>query len=95
MVTVSDSTEVRRAPGALWRELPESVLVLRADDSVVRLTGPGRALWLVLDQPATVEQLEQAFVDSDRSAMVAGVRGYLTDLEHLGLVRLGPPADQP
>jgi len=95
MVTVSDSTEVRRAPGALWRDLPESVLVLQVDDSVVRLTGPGRALWLVLEEPATVEQLEQAFVDSDRSAMVAGVRGYLGELEQLGLVTLGRPADQP
>jgi hypothetical protein len=87
MVDDGRSPRVRRVAGTLWRDLPDSVMVLRPDDSVVKLTGPGRALWLVLAEPATVAELEQAFAPTD---LVAGLRDYLAELEQLGLVAIEP-----
>ena len=75
---------VRRRADALWREVPDAVLVLQPDDSVVRLTGAGKALWLVLEQPATVAELEDAFAPE----LADGLPGYLDELAQLGLVEL-------
>ena len=38
---------VRRRDDVLWRDLPSSLLLLTTHDTVIRLTGAGRLLWLV------------------------------------------------
>lgn len=95
MSQVGPSVRVTRDPRALWRETSDAVLVLQADDSVVRLTGAGRALWLVLEQPATMAELELAFAPSPEDGLApqlaSGLADYLTELEELGLVDVAPP----
>jgi hypothetical protein len=86
---------VGRAPGVLWRELPGAVVILQPDDSVVRLTGPGALLWVLLDHAATIAELEDAFAgrdspvgDEPEPAPGAGdqIRTYVIELRDLGLV---------
>ena len=86
---------VGRAPGVLWRELPGAVVILQPDDSVVRLTGPGALLWVMLDHAATIAELEDAFAsptasgDDEADAPVdtgEQIRTYVAELRDLGLV---------
>ena len=79
---------IRRVRGALWRGRPGAVLVLRPDDSVIRLTGPGSVLWLMLEEPATVAELADAFVAADDPGLLDGLGGYLVELRDLGLVEI-------
>lgn len=96
MSQVGPRARVSRDPQALWRETSDAVLVLQADDTVVRLTGAGRALWLVLEQPATMGELEVAFAPSNEDSvgphLARGLAGYLAELADLGLVEIVPPS---
>jgi len=87
---------VRRRDDVVWRDLPSSLLLLTPDDTVIRLTGAGRLLWLVLDEPATVTELEQFFASVTDEAgtvhaeLAAGVPDYVGHLGELGLIEVGP-----
>ena len=89
---------VGRAPGILWRELPGAVVILQPDDSVVRLTGPGALLWMMLDHAATIAELEDAFAapssldggEAQDTIDTGGqIRTYVAELRDLGLVTTG------
>jgi hypothetical protein len=87
---------VRRRPGVVWRDLPTSLMILEPDDTVIRLVGPGRLLWLLLDEPASMTELEAFFASMDDEAgdgageLVAGVPDYVGRLGDLGLIEVGP-----
>ena len=74
---------IARHPSALWRDTPSSLLVLTADDEVARLVGPGRRLWLALDEPRSLDELA-ALVDP--AGELDAMTSFVADLRALGLV---------
>ena len=68
---------IARQPSALWRDTPSSLLVLTPGDDVVRLVGPGRLVWLALENPTTIADLSVALGDPDAVAtFVAELRAF-------------------
>ena len=78
-------------------------MILAPDDVVVRLSGAGRLLWLALDEPATVGEIEGFFSElDDENAGPAGdpilsakqltsnVSTCVDQLEELGLIEVVP-----
>lgn len=87
---------VSRRPGVVWRDLPTSLMILEPDDTVIRLVGAGRLLWLLLDEPTSLTDLEEFFESIGDEAggpsadLAAGVPEYLARLDELGLIEVGP-----
>jgi hypothetical protein len=87
---IGPATLVRRRPDALWRDTPSGVLVLGDGDDLICVEGAGRLLWLVLEQPATMAEIQQFFTDPDRPdpELLGGLEGGVLGLVELGLVEL-------
>ena len=79
---------IARHPSALWRDTPSSLLVLSAGDEVVRLVGPGRQLWLALEEPRTLTELAAAV--GGRRGALAEAEAFVAGLQALGLVVEAP-----
>jgi hypothetical protein len=57
----------QRAPGALWRSLPDGLLLLlEGDPHPVMVAGAALAVWHALDRAASIEDLVQDVDGSDR-----------------------------
>ena len=88
---------VSRRPDALWRDTPGGVLVLGDGDDLICIEGAGRVLWLLLERPVTMAELQRFFA-SDPSLdpghggggddLVEGLERGVRDLAELGLVGL-------
>ena len=81
---------VTRRPDALWRDTPSGVLVLGDDDDLICIEGAGRLLWLVLERPTTMAELQQLFTDADQpdAALLDGLEGGVLGLVELGLAEV-------
>lgn len=86
-----------RHPGTLWRRTLDGVVVLAPDsETPLRITGAGHALWMLLAEPATVEELvgDLASVYGRTAAEVgADVERVLRQLSEAGAA--GPVDDPP
>jgi hypothetical protein len=82
---IGPATVVSRRPDALWRDTPGGVLVLGDGDDLICIEGAGRVLWLVLDRPATMAELQRYFAEDD---VADGLEGGVLELVELGLVGL-------
>lgn len=86
-------TRFRRRQEALWRRVPDGVIVLQPSGDPVSVTGPGRALWEALAVGGTRAELARRLsstfdVDEGRAAeAVARLLGHLVEL---GVVREEP-----
>ncbi len=86
-------TRFRRRQEALWRRVPDGVIVLQPSGDPVSVTGPGRALWDALAVGGTRTELARRLsstfdVEEHRAVEVVDeVLGHLVDL---GVVREEP-----
>ncbi len=99
--TARPSPRWQVSPRALWRALPDGVLVLGAHMAVpVALTGPASSLWNLLDEHPTRHEIVARLADS-YDVTEARVDIDLTDAWHelvdQGLVEHAPSSnlDQP
>lgn len=79
-----------RAPGVLWRQSADVMLVRTVSDpDILELSGTGLLLWLALVEPATAAELAADLADAvgaPVSVVARDVRAALTGLEQRGLV---------
>lgn len=91
-----DSLPLARTPNQPWCDLGTEVVVLRVkDNAYYRFDGSGRAIWLLLEQPQTPQQLtaELAKQFSGDTAMIRrDVESFLARCSDLGLVGAAGPA---
>lgn len=83
---------VERRPDALWRRCGDVVLVVTPPAvEVQRLAGSAAALWVVLDRPATLDEVrvrvDDLLVVAD-GVDRAGIEAAVAMLETEGLVRV-------
>ncbi len=80
-----------RHPHARWRQCVDGVVVMAAEaPEPVFLASPGDAIWMLLEQPRTVDELVDALApefDGDRTAIAADVAAFTADLERAGLLQ--------
>ena len=86
----------RRRADVLWRRAVDAVVLLPvgADDPVL-LPGTGAAVWELLEQPATLDELLAALrevygTDADAASVEADVVALLDRLVGLGAVEVDP-----
>jgi coenzyme PQQ synthesis protein D (PqqD) len=66
-----------RSDDALWRRMPDRILVAAADgDEVLVLTGPGAVLWDLWIEPVSVEEASDALAElymTDRRVVMTDI----------------------
>jgi hypothetical protein len=81
---------VSRDPAVRWRRCLDGVVVMGRDaHEPLFLTAPGDAIWGLLAQPRTVDELVgelAAEFTGDRSAIAGDVAAFVADLARAGLV---------
>jgi len=85
-----DDISIARADGHSWCDLGQEIVVLHARDGrYYRLDETGRALWLLLDQPATVADLVSRLMiefAGDREVVSTDIRIFVNQCAELGLL---------
>ena len=78
-------------PAARWRRCLDGVVVMAGDaDEPVLLKAPGDAIWQLLQEPRTVEELIDELATEfagDRASIADDVAAFVADLQRAGLVR--------
>lgn len=84
---------VRRAPGALFRRLPNEVLVTAPGAEIHRISGSGVAVWELLETPVSMGHLVSALAQAHGSApesIGSDVRQVVDYLVGVGLIEEVP-----
>jgi hypothetical protein len=61
-------TRYERARGVLWRAAPDRIVTRRVRagaDGALDLFGPAAVVWAALDEPATVDEIDERLADAD------------------------------
>ena len=84
-------SRVARDPAARWRRCVDGVVVMAGDaDEPVFLKAPGDAIWQLLQEPRTIDELVDelaAEFAGDRASIADDVAAFVADLRRTGLVR--------
>lgn len=78
-------TVYRRAPGAVWRRLPDGIVVRRPgpDGDAVTLTGAAADLWIALASPTSIDDLRHAVALADSTIEMLVAAGLATPAAQL------------
>jgi hypothetical protein len=83
-------TRYRRSTEVLTRAFGDEMLVTAADDDeVVRLEGPGLAVWEVLEAPRSLPEMVSILADAYQTSpdmVTSGVTTLLAELQRRGLI---------
>jgi hypothetical protein len=84
------SRTFQRSPGAVWRALPDGVVILPPDaDDPITVSGPGADVWTFLAQPHTTTSLATVLAErySENATVIqADLESLLADLCAQGAV---------
>lgn len=96
MTPVGERDRWVRSPAVLWRTAPGFLVVADVDGELTRAEGPAAAIWDLLDEPRTIEQIAGRLA-GDFDAPIAEVRDdvsrFVEELAGRGLVVPGLPRD--
>ena len=89
-----DAAVITRTPDQPWCDLGEEVVVLRVrDGAYYRFDASGRSIWLLLEQPRSLDDLITALsaeFAGDPATVAADVRQFLGRCADIGLLTLAP-----
>jgi hypothetical protein len=92
-----DGRRFARAPLTVWRRSGDQAVVLCPDrDDPLLLSGTGRIIWELLDEPMTAGELASFFGKAPGGEYLdvwQGVRAFLAELEAEGAVETRPDLD--
>ncbi|MGB0652399.1 MAG: PqqD family protein [Thermoplasmatota archaeon] len=90
-MSLTSTTVIQRAEGALSSRIEDATVLLRADDAVYfHMDAPATAIWELLEGEQTVGSLVAALVDRfdvDEATCRADVEAFLAQAKEAGLVR--------
>jgi hypothetical protein len=84
-------SRIARDPTARWRRCIDGVVVMAGDaDEPMFLSAPGDAIWRLLEEPRTVDELIDELATEfagDRASIADDVAAFVVDLRRAGLIR--------